>query len=213
MAISKRNDNFLGKKKYKYWLVLLILSGGKTFFALPQTSDAKDWTTKLRKEPEQTINDLFRMHYAYLVQSVFRIIPNANTAEDVVQDVFLELWRKRNTLVFKQSVRAYLRRSAVNKALNVVRDQKIQLSDTPLQPLPNKMPSVTQKMAAGELQEHIDTIIDGLPERCRLIFVLSRFEDMTYQEIADKLGISQKSVENQISKALRLLKEKLNPYL
>ena len=72
---------------------------------------------------------------------------------------------------------------------------------------------VIQTLMADDLQVEIDQAIDSLPEKCRLVFVLSRFEDMTYQEIADQLGISIKTVENQISKALKSLRSALSPYL
>jgi RNA polymerase sigma-70 factor (ECF subfamily) len=73
--------------------------------------------------------------------------------------------------------------------------------------------SATEQMEADELQEQINQAIDGLPERCRMIFLLSRFEDMSYKEIAQKLDISVKTVENQISKALKVLRDVLGPFL
>ena len=68
-------------------------------------------------------------------------------------------------------------------------------------------------MEHSELEQLVDAAIDSLPEKCRLVFVLSRFEELTYNEIADQLGISPKTVENQISKALRILRNTLQPYL
>lgn len=156
---------------------------------------------------------LFRQYFPVLCRVVFRIIPVQQTAEDLAQEVFYELWRKRDRIVFTTSVAAYLKRAALHKSLNYVRDQKHHLLDTPLRPVASQHPSVPQQLEADELQKYIDRAIDQLPERCRLIFVLSRFEDMSYQEIADKLGISRKTVENQVGKALRLLREQLEPLL
>ena len=154
---------------------------------------------------------LFPTYFPMLCQVVYRIIPVAQTAEDIAQEVFYELWRKRKQIAFSTSVEAYLKRSAVNKSLNYVRDHKHHFLDKPLRSLPTDTPSISQQIAAEELQKRIDEEIDRLPERCRVIFVLSRFEDMSYQEIADKLGISRKTVEHQVSKALRLLRDRLGP--
>lgn len=180
---------------------------------MPDSTDPTNWTQKLRGNPAEAIDQLFREHYRFLCLAVYRIIPDRDTAEDLVQDVFVELWRKHRQLTVQQSMRAYLKRSAVNKALNYIRDRKIHLVDTPLNPIPALQPPVVQQLAAEELQQYIDAAIDRLPERCRLVFVLSRFEDMSYKEISDKLGISVKTVENQVSKALRLLRDQLGPYL
>lgn len=154
---------------------------------------------------------LFPVYFPLLCRVVYRIIPVPETAEDIAQEVFYELWRKRKQITFASSVEGYLKRSAVNKSLNYVRDHKHHLMDTPLKHLHSNAPSIPQQLAADELQKQIDDEINQLPERCRVIFVLSRFEDMSYQEIADKLGISRKTVENQVSKALRILRDRLGP--
>ena len=127
---------------------------------------------------------------------------------------FLKFWRKREKIVITTSLKAYLRRAAVNKTLNYIRDQKVKPDgEDRLPPLESKSVSINQQLEAAELKILIDRSIDQLPKRCRLVFVLSRFEDMSYQEIADKLDISIKTVENQISKALKYLRASLGPYI
>lgn len=109
-------------------------------------------------------------------------------------------------------MKAYLKRAAVNRTLNFIRDNKITFEgEEELPILKGKITGASAKMEADELQEMINRAIDGLPERCRMIFLLSRFEDMSYNEIAQKLDISVKTVENQISKALKILREVLGP--
>lgn len=169
-----------------------------------------DLIALLKEDEDRAIEHLFRQHYAYLCKAAYKILPDANLVEDMVQEVFMELWRKRNQVNIKTSIKAYLRRAAVNKTLNYIRDQKIILEDNEKLPtLKSKTPSINQKIEAAELQVLIDKAIDGLPEKCRLIFVLSRFEDMSYKEIAQQLDISVKTVENQISKALKHLRKVL----
>lgn len=167
-----------------------------------------------RSAPEEAIEILFREYYTELCRAVIRIIPDPEIAEDIAQDVFFELWRKREVLDVQLSFGAYLRRAARNKALNYIRDQKIK--PEPEDQLPNRdeqQVDANHRLQLQDLQQAIDRAIDTLPDRCREVFVLSRFEDMSYQEIADQLGISIKTVENQISKALRLLRNSLGPHL
>lgn len=167
-----------------------------------------------RNAPEEAIDILFREYYATICRSVLKIIPDPAIAEDIAQEVFFELWRKRDRINIKISFGAYLRRAARNRSLNYLRDNKI----TPegedlLAQIEYPLAKIDQKMAADDLQILIDKAIDQLPDRCRLVFTLSRFEDMSYQQIADELDISIKTVENQIAKALRLLRKVLSPYL
>lgn len=167
-----------------------------------------------RTQPEQAIERIFREYYTDVCRAVLRIIPDPGIAEDIAQDVFYDLWRKRDRLDVKTSVGAYLRRAARNKSLNYIRDQKIKPEGE--EKLPHReeqQPDANRKLEIKDLQSSIDRAVNDLPERCRQIFSLSRFEDMSYQEIADQLGISVKTVENQISKALRLLRDALGPHL
>lgn len=168
----------------------------------------------LQDNSDKAIDILFRQYYGFLCHAVYKIIPDTTLVEDIAQDVFYELWRKRSRLSIKTSLKAYLRRAAMNKALNFIRDQKIKFDDEEKQaPLESKIPSINQKLEAAELQQLIDKVIDDLPERCRIVFVLSRFEELSYSEIAKQLDISSKTVENQISKALKILRVRLGDYL
>ena len=173
----------------------------------------KELLELLEKDSEQALTLIFRTYYGYLCKVIYKIIPDSNQAEDLSQEVFFELWRKRGQLQVSISLKAYLRRAAVNRALNYIRGRKIRLTDVNPYPMDTGQVHAGQKMEADELQQHIDAAIDGLPERCRIVFVLSRFEDMSYNEIAGALDISVKTVENQISKALKQLREALAPFL
>ena len=168
----------------------------------------------LAQGEEWALDNLFRAHYTYLCQAVFRVIGDRNLAEDLVQEVFYEVWRKRATLTINQSLRAYLKRAAVNRTLNYIRDQRLIVDDESAMPLEvaSEQIGALQQLEAEELEVQIEGAIRDLPERCRLVFGLSRFEEMSNKEIAAHLEISVKTVENQMTKALRLLREKLTPY-
>lgn len=160
------------------------------------------------------MEQIFRTYYSSVCRAVYRIIPQAETAEDIAQEVFLELWKKRAQLTINTSLAAYLRRAAVNRAINHLRDQKLKWSDeAELPTLSHADPGATELLENAELQQIIDRHIDLLPEKCRLVFVLSRFESLPHAEIARQLDISTKTVENHITKALRLLKTALGPYI
>jgi RNA polymerase sigma-70 factor (ECF subfamily) len=135
------------------------------------------------------------------------------TTEDLAQEVFMEIWKRRDSLVINTSLKAYLRRSAINKTLNYLRDKKNwkneELSEIQLEI--SAEPGKT--LEANELEKIVGQAIEQLPERCQLIFKLSRVEEKSYQEIADELEISIKTVENQIVKALRMLRDALRPYI
>lgn len=168
----------------------------------------------LRTNDDRAVALIFRRYYPYLCQVIYKVIPDANLAEDIAQDVFYDLWRRRARLDVTTSLTAYLRRAALNRALNYLRDQKIKFDEEEKAPTPRSyLPGAGQQMEEAELQQAIHRAIDALPERCRAVFMLSRFEELSYQEIADRLDISIKTVENQISKALKNLREALKNYL
>jgi len=168
----------------------------------------------LSTDGESAIDLIFRKYYSFLCKSVYRIIPDTQITEDLAQEVFYGLWKKREQLKINTSLKAYLKRAALNKALNYIRDQKIDFRNAPAkEELVSKQDSVVQELAADNLQQEIDAAIDNLPERCRLVFVLSRFEELSYRQISEQLGISMKTVENQISKALKSLRIALADHL
>lgn len=168
----------------------------------------------IKRDDERAMSLIFKEYYPFICGVIHRIVSDRQQAEDLAQDVFFELWKRRESLEISISLKAYLRRAGINKTLNYIRDRKIKWDDEDKLPfLASPAPDVVQKIEGDELQHYIDQVIDGLPERCRLVFKLSRFEEMTYQQIADEMGISIKTVENQMSKALRQLREGLDPVL
>lgn len=169
----------------------------------------------MRANPEGCLTELYSEYYEYLVNSVYKMVREQNMAEDLVQEVFFEIWKKRERLEFKTSVSGYLRRAVINRALNHIRNRKkmvVVSEDSARQVKCNEIISI-QKLEIDDLQQLINNSIDELPEKCRIVFGMSRFDEMKYAEIAESLGISIKTVENHISKALKLLKNKVTPHL
>ena len=157
---------------------------------------------------------MFRKYYTFLCQTVVRVLQDVHTAEDLAQEVLFDVWRKRADINVNTSLRAYLRRAVVNKTLNHIRDRKITWDDEDkLSLMTSSSQSIVKDLEVQDLEEAIHAAIDELPERCRLVFSLSRFEEMSHQQIANELNISIKTVENQMTKALKMLKAAIGPIL
>lgn len=153
---------------------------------------------------------LFKKYYAYLCMIVYRMIQDKSAAEDVVQDVMLELWKKRESIEIKNAVKSYLHRSVRNKTLNRIRDNKMKFEgDEQLLEVPSGESSPIQMMQGEDLAQTLQKTYEKLPEKCRIVFSLVKYEGLSYKEAAEQLEISVKTVENQISKALKIFREVL----
>jgi len=174
----------------------------------------EDVLLRLRSDDETVLREIFQANYLPVCQTINRFIRDRSLVEDLAQEVFVRLWEKRHQLNITSSLKAYLRRMAINEALAYLRKHK-NYSEQELTPETQRGASESAEGAflQTELEERIKSAIDGLPPRCRAIFQLSRYEELTYKEIADQLDISVKTVENQMGKALKLLREQLRSYL
>lgn len=159
----------------------------------------------------RVFEELFRTYFTPLMTFSRRILGDEDDAREVVQLVFIRLWEKRNELDLSTSLKSYLFRSVHNRSLNVIRDRKKFSAEE----VPEEAAEWDAEagMEALELEERIRGAIENLPDRCGEIFKLNRFEGLRYSEIAVKLSLSVKTVENQMSKALKLLREQLGKYL
>lgn len=176
--------------------------------------DERELLDRLRRGDNAAFEAIFRQWYAPLVATTAALLRDRGPAEEVVQDVLLELWRRRETLTFEQSVRAYLFQAARNRALNYLRRERVETRGEPTiaATMPTPEPADSEVREA-EVRVAIEAAIAGLPDRCREVFELSRIQGLKYSEIATELGISVKTVEAQMGKALRVMREKLAPWM
>ncbi len=158
---------------------------------------------------------LFREHYEGLCSYVHFFLKDYAAAEEVVQDLFFNLWKKRHELEINTSIKSYLYKSARNLSLNVIKHIEVRENYKKLNEEQRTDGQMQQSVEVEtmELEERIKTAIDQLPPERKRIFLMSRYEDLKYREIADKLNLSIKTVEAQMGKALRFLKEQLSEYL
>jgi len=168
------------------------------------------FNTLLNEKPDLALKYLYDNMYNKLCNKVMTLVKDTDVSEDIVQETIADIWQKRETIQIQQNFEAYIYRTCRNKALNYIRAQKIKWEDEEsLSDYVSTLTKCDEAIEADELNEKIHQAIDELPEKCSIIFSLSRFENMSYNEIAEQLNISPKTVEGQISKALKILREKI----
>lgn len=161
--------------------------------------------------PEKGFEKIFREYFVPLTYYALKFTGDHDSAKEIVHQVFINIWEKRSRIDYGRSLRSYLYTAVHNRCLNFLRDRK-QFDGENIGSLAyGDEPAAVQedRLVREETEARISKAIASLPERCRKVFVLSRFEEKKYSEIASALGISVKTVEAQMSKALRLLRTDL----
>ena len=162
----------------------------------------------------EAFDAIFRTWYAPLVRAAEGVVRQRAVAEELVQDVMLELWRRRTQLASDGTAQAYLFRSTRNRALNHLRHQQVAQRGAVHAATPAaRDASAPAELVAGEIDEAVKRALDDLTPRCREVFELSRTHGLKYAEIAETLGVTVKAVEAQMGKALRTMRERLAPWL
>jgi RNA polymerase sigma-70 factor (ECF subfamily) len=164
------------------------------------------------------VENLFRKYYKILRAYAYRLSGDKQMAEDIVQDVYYELWKKRNGLVMENAIKFYLFRAIYTKTLNYLNskahtEQEVfeQSTERRIQQiyLQSHLADQESELMYKELCGKINSTINSLPEQCRKVFILSRKYEFKNKEIAEQLDISVKTVEKHISKALSILRTSL----
>jgi RNA polymerase sigma-70 factor (ECF subfamily) len=170
--------------------------------------------TRLRAGDEAAFDAIFRGRYAVLVGVAERMLRDRAVAEELAQEVLLALWRRRDSVAPDEALGPYLVRAVRNRALNHLRHLHIERRDA----VHAAGPTEAEARGAGpvvaeELARALERAVGELPPRCREVFTLSRAGGLSYAEIAERLGISVKTVEAQMGRALRALRVELAPWL
>jgi RNA polymerase sigma-70 factor (ECF subfamily) len=169
----------------------------------------------LELRDEAAFEQVFKTYFKGLHAYACSMLKDETVAEEMVQNVFFKLWERMEQLSITGSLTAYLYRAVNNESLNYLKHQKVKLAYGLFVSYrkEEQAESASGKLQLKELESRLYTALNDLPEQCRTIFQLSRFEEMRYREIAEQLGLSVKTVENQMGKALKILRQKLSDLL
>lgn len=180
----------------------------------PTAEQIRTWATKISESDQKAFDSFFRSMYPRLVHFAMRYTQRKPVASDIVQDAFVKLWEKRQSIDPDQSIKAYVYRIVRNRSLNYLRDHSEEtvgldiLNDTPTE-------SETEIQLKDDSEQSLDLLkewIDELPDRQREAFELSRFDGLDHDEIAGVMNISSNTVNNHIVAALENLRSRYDHY-
>ena len=170
---------------------------------------------KIRQGESKAFELVFNLYGESLVRYAATIVKTMDEAEDVVQHLFVSIWAKKESFEISTSLKNYLYKAVYHSCLNKIKQVNVRQDYAVYysQVANDHAAAATQELERKEVYAVVEKAIDELPEQCRLIFRMSRFEQLKYQEIADKLGLSVKTVENQMGKALKHMRLRLKDYM
>jgi RNA polymerase sigma-70 factor, ECF subfamily len=171
------------------------------------TEQDQVFTTRDKSEMD-AFKHVFNSCFESLCQYACTIVKDMDEAEDIVQSVFLKIWEKRANLEIRE-IRSYLFKAVYHRCINELEHKTVRQHHMDYETKDSGQFVQQPEVFPSELEENIKIAINALPDQCRLIFMMSRYEELRYSEIAEKLGLSVNTIENQISKALKILRAKL----
>jgi len=169
---------------------------------------------KYKEGDRSAFSTIFSVYYTDLVMFAITILNNADSSQEIVQDMFVKLWEDREKIVINTSLKSFLLKSVQNKCLDLLRHQKIKerySSEFNHTALIHDY-DTEGYVLRSELEFNIEKILNELPAEIAESFRLNRYEGLKYHEIAERLRVSQRTVEVRISKALQVLRERLKDY-
>lgn len=178
----------------------------------------KNLINKIRKGDEEAFELLFKKYYVRLCGFARKFTINTEEAEEIVQEVFLKIWEKRELLKSEKEIKPYLFMSVQNLCFNLLEHKKVEdkyysVIEFVYKNSDRKEFDAFEELLGTELQERVKKVTDSLPAECQRIFLMSRNEGLKYAEIAERLEISIKTVETQMSRALAKFRKELKDYL
>lgn len=169
---------------------------------------------KFKISGKEDFEALFRQHYSVLCSYANKFIDDIDASEEIVQDLFCNLWNNREKLEIS-SIKSYLFRAVRNSCFNLIKHINIREEYKTFNESEIKLDEdkIDDNIDASELEVKIRETIELMPPERKKVFIMSRFEGLKYKEIAERQNISIKTVENQMGKAIKFLKEQLSDYL
>ncbi|MEX2585366.1 MAG: RNA polymerase sigma-70 factor [Balneolaceae bacterium] len=181
------------------------------------------WIRHIRQGDHYAFEALFKEYYRPLSRFAWRYVESRSGAEELVQDLFADLWEKREELVIEGALRPYLYRAVRNRALNAIKREKRESEyatrwKETIEPVDEMKIEhfESEQERQRRIQQMIGEAIEELPPRSRMTYKLHRYDGLTYEEIAEVMNVSVKTVESQMTRTLQILRKRLSsllPYL
>lgn len=190
----------------------MVLKGmGCQYFTYLSPGYLNQYTLTLPSKNLHKFEELFRGLFKPLCGFAMKFTGDSDAAKNLVHEVFIQVWEKFDALPENTNYKSYCYTAVRNKCLNYIRDKKkfVMLENVP----ENQLTEINSTMETFELEQKIEAAIASLPEKCRMVFELNRIEGLKYAQIAERMNISIKTVEAQMSKALGVMKEHLSEFL
>lgn len=166
---------------------------------------------------ELAFERFFKTYFKSLYAYAFTMVQDEIMAEEIVQQVFYKIWEKKEQFAVHTSVKAFLYKAIYNECLNYLKHQKHKNTHQSYVVYVNRDrvsdDNAAMRVELNELQSRLQAALSELPEQCRTIFYMSRFDELKYREIAERMGLSIKTIEAQMGKALKILRGKLIDFL
>lgn len=171
-----------------------------------QTHEQRELLAQLAAGNEMALDEMYRLYWKSLFTAAFNVLRDRPACEDIIQEVFMQLWIKRESIEIKTSLSGYLHAAVRYQVFHAVKNaaHSSHLFDNIDERIARQ--SADRDLNLKELNERINRVVETLPEQCRQIYKMSREEQLSHKEIAERLKISPKTVENQITIALRKLR-------
>lgn len=195
----------------------------KFYLCLPATKPSrmenfsmeKILVEKMKEGDKSAFSSLFTVYYSDLVMFAITFLKDLETSEEIVQDVFLKLWEERDVIIITTTLKSYLLKLIQNKCLDCLRHIKVRnyhydlvLSNSPLLECDTE-----NYILRSEIEKIVRKTLDSIPEEISVPFKMNRYEGLKYKEIAEKMHVSNRTVEVRIGKVLQILRNELKDYL
>ena len=169
---------------------------------------------KMKTGDRESFNQIFRRYYAPLTRFCVRFVADTDQSAEIVQDLFVKLWTNRDKLTFNSSFESYMLRSVRNAAITYINKERAHAeTNERIYTDESDANDPSETLQSNNLEASYRKVLASMPEKRREVFLASRYDGLKYSEIADKLGLSQKTVEAHMSAAIKQLREGLKAYL
>ena len=171
--------------------------------------------SQVKEGNQVAYEQLFKQYYADLCGYAEYVLKDISQSEDLVQEVFVQLWQKKDQVQINESLKSYLYRSVKNRCLNEFRHNKVKDQHVEYAKASSRdhYDAVDHVVEGDDLKNQLTKSLEKLPPKCKKVFLMNRYEEKKYSEIAEELDISVKAVEAHMSKALKILRVELKDFL